>query len=556
MPSEKLSQHIDREFKSKEHETRVRTKNSIPNNVGPKRREKLAKVTEKETLHKEYKEGSEKHIDKLDVAIEKAEKKSEYEYFIKKSREIINKYGLDRIVIHGNPITDQRTKIWETEHLNNEGKPIVPEKYKLKEAPPVDIQPDLDVRGALYLLDQIHEIKHEIYNQGIFIESVPKGDAVTYEPKREKKEVVLFLDTGNSDPRIEDTGGGSIKIYADHHGEKNTHKTSATKIVNDIFENEILKNEKLTQEVKTLQDLTTFINKYDNIGFIDEKDKNGNKIWTEEFFTETFSRSLYSLARVLPFETTLEIIKDPTKFKTEGKSSLSWLTRFSKDEIENGDLGKIEVSIQDPKDRTKQRKLTIKEYVAEDQDENIAALEGVENCEKHMEENGINPESPITGKTLWHDYPEMELTDKKTGRKYKGKNTIKQNKAYLAAKAKGYDAIVFDNPKTGGLFTNADGKHHLRRIWGNLNKRIPGYPEPIRNIFMFEPKDPKMLEELKKISQQERLQMYGMKTDKYVAIKKERIEKIKSAKEAYAKEEEEIRKQLEILMQEAGKKAN
>jgi hypothetical protein len=555
MPKEKLPEHIGKEFESesKKQDAQTRTTTFSPDELGPKNKEKLAKVALKETLHREYKEGAKKHIDKLDVALETAEKKEDYDYFITKSREIIDKHGIDRLVIHGNPITDGRKVIWETEHVNNEGKPLVPEKYKLKDAPPVDIQPDLDVRGALYLLDKIHEVKPEIYNQGISIESVPKGDAVTYEPKGEKKEVMLFLDTGNSDPRIEDMGGGLIKIYADHHGEKNTYKTSATKIVNDIFEHEISKDKNLKEEAKTLQNLTTFITKYDNIGFIDEKDKDGNKIWTEGFFAETFSRSLYSLARVLPFETTLEIIKDPKKFKTEGKSSISWLTRFSKDEIENGELGKIEISIQDPKDRTKQRKLTIKEYVAEDQNENIAALEGVENCEKHMEENGINPESPITGRTLWHDFPEMELTDKKTGRKYKGKNTIKQNKAYLAAKAKGYDAIVFDNPKTGGLFTNADGKHKLRRVWGNLNKRIPGYPEPIRNIFMFEPKDPKMLEELKKISQEERLQIYGMKTDKYVAIKKERIEKIKNVKEAYAKEEEELKKQLEILMQQANK---
>ena len=519
--------------------------------------EKMANIERKRQTKERNEESKlavplfENRIAKMDLAIEKAKSKESYTYFVKRAQEIIKERGIDRIVVHGNPITDARLEIWETEHKNKEGKPIVPEKFKLKDAPPVEINPDLDVMGALYLLDKIHEVKPEIYNEGIYIESVPKGDVQGYEAKKEKREVILVLDTGNTHPRIEEGEGGKDIIYADHHGEKGTFPTSATKIIYDIFESTIIYNKTLAAEAEKLKKISAFITKFDNLQFLDDinKGKERTKVFNSNFFVHKFSRSLYTLAKVLPFETTLEMANDPTKFNLDGKKNHSWLDAFPNEEIENGELGKIIVSIQDTTNRLRQRTLTIKEYVRQMTYEYAKANEGVNIQKEYMQANGINEESPYTGNTLFFNYPEVEITTTK-GVKKKTKNTIKQNIAYLAAKANEYDAIVFSNPETGGLFVNADGKHALKPISNQLQQIIPGYPDPTRDIFLFSPKDPEKIEKLKKISEEERLQIIGLHTEKYTEIKHKKLDELEIQKRMYNKEEEDLEEKIAQLTKE------
>ncbi|MBP9715015.1 MAG: hypothetical protein KBD52_00795 [Candidatus Pacebacteria bacterium] len=447
-----------------------------------------------------------KILGKVDKAIDSADQKERYNYFIEESRRIIEKYGIDRIIVHGNPITDKRKEMWgvgwDEEHP-------IPENFKEKSGqPPVEMKPDLDIRAALYILDKIHKVKPKIYNQDIFIESIPKGGRKHNEPKRDKKEVMLYLDAGNTNPHIEDTGGGIINIYADHHGIGNPYNTSATKIVNDIFREEIRTNTDLEPEKGNILRLTTFTNKFDNIEYFEEKDRHGKKIFDKEFFINDFPRSLYSLAKFLPFETTLEIINNPSKYKMNGKS-LNWLTTFTKDEIGKGDLGKLKVKIQDPDDRMKSNEFTVKELVKKNFSENEEAIKGVENTIQYMKDNNINDESKILGKTIFHNFPEIEVTNFK-GKKRKKRNTIQQNIGYLTTRAVGYDSMIFYNPREGTIFINSDGKKDLMPIWQKINAIIPGYPRPIRNKFIYQPTDPAMIAKSKEITEDQWLKILGM----------------------------------------------
>lgn len=496
-------------------------------------------IQTKEKIKKEKQKayrGLYKVWEKVEKADNKLEMRERYERFIKDARAIINDYGIDRVVIHGNPITDERINLWEKEEINKDGKPILPEKFKLKNAPPVEIKPDFDVNGALYLLEQAHKLNPNIYNEGILIESIPKGDTKTNEPFRRKKEVIIYFDAGNSNPRIEDDGV-TIKIFADHHGIGNPYNTSATKISYDIFKPTISKNKEINQEAQLLVKCAT---KFDNIEFIEDKNRANKKYWNESFFIKDYPRSLYSLAKVLPFEKTLEILKNPKKYKFSGTST-NWLTAFSQKEIEEGELGKLKVKIQNPKNRTKSREINIKQYIQEVSYENLAGVEGIKIAKKYMKDHGIDENSYFMGKkVIFHNFPEIEII--KNGKKTKSINTIPQNVAFLAAKSLGYNGIIFYNPKQGTIFFNTDGKGEMMALWEKVNQKIPGYPKPVRNTFMFPPKDQKLIEKSKEITEEEWLDILGMKTEKYTKVKN--YEEIKKKRESLENEVKALDEEL------------
>lgn len=529
--------------------------------ISPKVKREYAKVKAEHEQNKKRAKKTEnqiaveglKHImRKMKTAQEKAFQKEDYKKFITHARRIIMEDGLDRIVIHGNPLTDNRKDIWEGSHKNAEGKDLLPEKFKQRHAPPVEIKPDLDVRGALDILDKVHKVHPNIYNEeGMFFESIPKGHTRVYEPREGKKEVILMLDVGNTYPRIEEIGN-KIIIYADHHGIGKSYPTSSTKIVLDIFHTEIDGSEELKTQAEAIKKQATFINKFDNIQFVNEiNPRTKEKYFNEDYFLNHYPRSLYNLAKVLPFEKLQDILENPAKYKMGDKKNLNWITAFSKDEIENGEIGKIVIKEQNSKDRTKFQEFTIKDYVEQTKKENWHALTGVINAEKYMEEHGITSESEFIGKTIWHNFPEIEVTSKKTGKSRKTKNTIPQSIAYLAAKARGYDAIVFYNPEKQTMFMNADGNHDLNPIWRKIIKRAPGYPEPIRNIFMFPPKDPLTLEESKKISEQEWLGIVGLRVKSEEEIEEDKVKnkaEENEKKEKYTGDTAEIKRtKLELL---------
>lgn len=141
------------------------------------------------------------------------------------------------------------------------------------------LRPDLDSRAALYIL----ELAGIEYPQLTFVkkgESVPGG---------------VNIDTGERpDFVIEDDGS----VFFDHHGGERADRgasTSAAKIVYEkMVEYGLLKKE------KWLDTLVDFVTGIDNADY--PLDRNS--------LMKDWSKSLYGLHKVLPFETIVDLIKD------------------------------------------------------------------------------------------------------------------------------------------------------------------------------------------------------------------------------------------------------
>ncbi len=302
--------------------------------------------------------------------------------------------------------------------------------------------------------------------------------------------------------------GKKINVFADHHGTEGDFTTSATQIMKDIAETGgfSLGNK---QEKGLLDKVTNFITKYDNLTYINDKSRDikSEKLVNKVYLRNTFPRSLYSLAKFLPFETVLEILGKTDKYNKDGKPR-DWAYTFTRNEIEKGKIGEIMVDWLDPIKREVE-KIPISELIEKNSKNIDTEMENEELSRKYVEKEKINTVSPLIGKFLFHNF-----------QKEGGKTALTSSISYLVARGLGYDAFVSYNPKNGKIFINADGKHDLMPIWEKLNEIIPGYPKPIRNTFMFEPKDPEMIKKMKDISQAKLLEILGMKGDEHVAANK------------------------------------
>ncbi|MCX6753125.1 MAG: hypothetical protein NTW62_02160 [Candidatus Nomurabacteria bacterium] len=434
--------------------------------------------------------------------------KKEYWDFIRKAVDLIKANGLDRVVIHGDE-TKNKDKLekWNSGYTE--------EKHK-EQGPILDISPDLDTRGALLFLNKIQEANSNIFKKGAFIETIPKGTEQTFTKTKNKgNELVLYMDVGGKNPSVE-IGGKKINIFADHHGTEGGFTTSATQIMKDIAVTGGLSLGN-KEETEFLNKTSSFIAKFDNLAYLDDKkdkrDPKSERLVDEKYLRNTFPRSLYSLAKFLPFETTLEILGNNEKFE-DGKKIVDWKNPFLKDgkprdwantftddEIEKGDIGKIVIDYKNPING-EITKMTVKELVKKNKGDINYTIKGEETALKNQ---GKNTESSTLGKFVFHNFADNG----------KGKtNTIPKHMAYLTSRALGYDAFVSYNPESGAIFINSDGKKDLMPVWEKLNAIIPGYPKPVRNQMMFAPKDPEMMKKMKDISQEKLLEILGARESK------------------------------------------
>ncbi len=428
--------------------------------------------------------------------------KKEYRDFINKAVKVIKQRGIDRIVIHGDEF-----KLQPHPKAKDMGQEELKEYREQKEKEWLDSQYetndfDLDLEGSMLFLNNMASGNKKILNDKLFLEKISKGSEGLKYPLR-NKEVILYIDVGGKNPGVE-TEGGVTKIYADHHGTEGGYTTSATQIVRDIMTaGKFSLGDSKTKEY--LNKTASFIAKFDNLAYLDDKkdsrDPKSERLVDEKYLRNTFPRSLYSLAKFLPFETVLEILGKNEKYFKDGKPR-DWANTFTREEIENGEIGKMEVDYRG-------KKITVKELV----ERNIKDLNyAINNTNIALKYQGNNTDS-VLGKTVFHAF--TKDTDGKS-------NTIPNHLAYITARALGNDAFVSYNPESGAIFINSDGKVDLMPIWEKLNAIIPGYPKPIRNQMMFAPKDPEMKKKMKDISQEKILEILGMKENNTT---KENLEK-------------------------------
>jgi hypothetical protein len=210
------------------------------------------------------------------------------EEVLKKISELLKK-GVDRVVIHGHSLSKGGERS-------------------------VKIQPDVDTRGALYLLNSYliteeatkvsgkwTSVEKSKYRKGSETEIVHKGQ--TTQRGGGKGKIIVHVDTGSRGPSIETQPDGSIHIFLDHHQkERDTTPTSATKIAFDtLVENKLIEDELPIRRMKD------WITSYDNLSYTDHpKLKSRDTRKNLQYLKEKWPKSIYALIDTVPFEKVLE----------------------------------------------------------------------------------------------------------------------------------------------------------------------------------------------------------------------------------------------------------
>ncbi|MEI8270405.1 MAG: hypothetical protein WCG45_03465 [bacterium] len=321
--------------------------------------------------------------------------------------------------------------------------------------------------------------------------------------------------------KVEDKSGKTTTVFIDHHGSGRREPTSATKMVYDILE----KGDLLKEKQPWLKDCVNFVNEIDNLSYVDRKNDKGEKIFDNKFFMYKWPRTPYALAGEMPIEQVIELFKS-------GKIK-DGMEPFTRNEISNGEIGKIEVKGIDFNGKIINK--TIKEVAIEKQKQAIFNSSAIGRSKKYADMNELNMNmKSFQGKDvemIFHDFPKIVNAK---GKEYP--NRFVNNMAYLSAKAQGYGGIIVWNPKKMDkrFFVNIDSPE-MERIGKELNKVAPGTTE-VRGAFIFSPKDP---ESARALTKEQFLNIISPNILKEATIIKTGIEKNKGEGKLILNKEEE-----------------
>lgn len=375
--------------------------------------------------------------------------------------ELIKKEGVGEVIIHGKDIYRDGKKTGD-----------------------LAFHSDLDARMALTLLNDFNTLPPEkLYTEGSVTSIVSMGGSkkdlekkiiLPYGIKpieKEKKGVRIFLDVGGEWIKIEKKDGEMATVYLDHHGAGKKDPTSATKMVYDMLD----KSGLLKEKPEWLTKFVEFVNDFDNLSYRDNKNEKGEKILTEKYFRYVWPRTPYAIADEIPLEIMLDLYKSG-KIKDLSKP----LTRS---ELE-GEIGKTIVEkIVDKKGNPVN--ITLKDICRKKAGEAYATTVGISQAERYAKENRLNLDTRL-GKIIFHNYPKVKS---KEGKIYT--NKILNHLAFLGAYAKGYDGVVFWNPKNESrrFFININNPK-TTELAEELTSIAPGTTD-VRGTFIFAPKDAK-----------------------------------------------------------------
>lgn len=362
---------------------------------------------------------------------------------------------------------------------------------------------DLDTKAALFLLNHFNKKKIEdIYAQDSFSVLVPKGSG----PKEAKPLIeqnehktnkhILVLDTSNKWLQIEKDGSNTI-ITIDHHGQGFRKDTSSTKIIYEILKEADL----LKENPEWLENFVNFINDNDNLSF----EKSLKKDFNKEYFGKVWPKTINGIANELSFET----IKDLFEKGIVKKSGQV----FSEEEL-NSEIFQTKTGTENIAEICKRR-----------QKEATDALNSIKNFQSYANKNKIDLSNTIIGKVAYQNFRN---------------GTIKNNLAFLAAKASGYDSFVSWNPEKQSFFINSDHLN-LNFLAQKINSKIPGVQD-IRNNFIFSPKNINITE---KLNERDFLEIMGVKIEPKSKI--ESTKKISAGKSKTEDTEEKEDNKNEIL---------
>jgi len=277
---------------------------------------------------------------------------------------------------------------------------------------PLNIELDMDGRGALFLLD----LAGIDYNK---LTVVPKGESI---------EGRVNIDTGERQFQGMEKNGS---VFFDHHGDERAaygESSSATKIVYDL-----LVDGGLLQQEKYLDNLVGFITDIDNADYPLDYDYFKNYWW----------RSLYGLQKILPFEKITEIIKN-------GKDPMEPFTEEEAQPIiVKNHLGK-EISLLEAA-------LNQRDFVEKNINEIAFAR-------KNMEREGIKTRERDLGTVL------LNIVRKEVKPNGQKRDVNKIPLGFTATRALGFDSYIIWNKDDGRIFITS--RFHLGKVYERLVKKF------------------------------------------------------------------------------------
>ena len=324
--------------------------------------------------------------------------------------------------------------------------------------------PDLDTRASLYLLNYLNKKPlEETYNEGAISSPIgKKGEGI--DKIENKNGVRIFLDTGGEWIKVIKNGEEKT-IYIDHHGSGKREPTSGTKMMY-----EIMKKAEILEEKPWVKDFVELVNDIDNLSYVDEKDKNGHRLFTENYLKNYWPQSLRALAEDnVPLETLVKLFESG-KIKDYKKP-------FTDEEMA-GELGDLEVKINGGTAPLREAVKDIRTKL----NENIEAVKRARSFDKNKEK--LNLDSKILGKVLYHNFKCFyKVKNQETGKEEPVRNTIDNKMAFKIMKAMNMDTLITWDKKNNKFFINSTTAD-LVEVTKRLNKLYLGGATEIRGVFI------------------------------------------------------------------------
>jgi len=303
------------------------------------------------------------------------------------------------------------------------------EKFKLKDGNEgLGFEPDLDIRGALYLLD----LAGVDYKK---LTVVPKGDSIPGS---------FMIDTGATNYDGMDSKGS---VYADHHGKERDNigeTTSSTEIVYDI----LVKSGLLARD-GGLEEIVRFVNQIDNLDYSMSRDD----------LIESWWRSFYCLHYFISFESLVDLIKDGRKanhvFSEEEARNITVTTKKGE-----------KVLLLDLCLKQKQTLVNSMKYV-----ERISQSRSGRPEDRNLDSRGIRKNGKDLGAVLTNIV--------------EGRNQIPLG--FTLARGLGFDSYVSFYEKTGGFFITS--RFDLGVIYSRLLEKFPDVKLVRGTMILYQPKD-------------------------------------------------------------------
>jgi len=193
------------------------------------------------------------------------------------------------------------------------------------------------------------------------------------------------------------------------------------------------------------------------LSYLKNKEGKRNEAFTENYFKNNWSDSLYAIAEQIPFDILMELIesgdiKDPSK-------------PFTEEEL-RGELGTTKLTTDG---------LTIADLCKKARAKAIETVDGIKNADKI--------ENTVLGKVVYHNF--KKIPDKNNPGQLKT-NYIEGNRGFIGTVALKYDTFITWSRNNKNKTFHINSNHpNLSNIVKKLNELEPGCATDVRGVMVF-----------------------------------------------------------------------